>query len=467
MSPATSPWRRIPRWLQQAPVNDPVDRRNAPMLQLVLLLIGIPAPLLWLYRILGTGIPWRPGETTSLVTSLFLSAMALFCFALVRRGRFQWAIRLMLVLVAGVLLVTYASRGMSAHVFELPLQVMWLFVAGMMIGRRALWAMYAVLVAALAIGAVSEARMLDEPLSHLLGDAVIRSVMFLVIAVVVDRTTRSLRDSLSDAIARGRELEAANSRLEAEILARERAQEQLLHAQKIETVGHMASGVAHDFNHLLGMILGYAHRAKTTDDAAELRQAVTGMESAARRASALTHGLLSFSRYDATRAERFDARDALEEVLPMLRQALGPRIVLDPTLASGPAPVVFDRVQFGLVLLNLATNAAQAMPEGGRVELELATAADPATVRVALRDEGSGIPPEVQARMFEPFFTTKPAGQGTGLGLAIVNNLVTAFGGRVQVESAEGAGTQICIELPLAAEADDPQVRPAHYQANR
>ena len=107
---------------------------------------------------------------------------------------------------------------------ELPLQVLWLFVAGMMIGRWALWTMY---------------------------------------AVVVDRSTRSLRDSLSDAVSRGQELETANRRLEAKIVAREPAQEQLLHAQKIETVGHMASGVAHDFNHLLGLILGYAQRART------------------------------------------------------------------------------------------------------------------------------------------------------------------------------------------------------------
>lgn len=465
MSTAPTPWRRARQWLQDAPIVDPVDRRNAPMLQLVLLLIGVPVPLLWLYRALGTDVPWRPGETMSLATGLLLAAMALFCFALVRRGHFQLAIRQMLVAVAAVLLMTYAGRGMSAHVFELPLQVMWLFVAGMMIGRRALWAMYAVLVAALALGAVSEARMLDEPLSHLLGDALIRSTMFLLIAVVVDRTTRSLRDSLSDAVARGRELEAANRRLEAEIVARERAQEQLLHAQKIETVGHMASGVAHDFNHLLGLILGYAQRARTAGDGDELRQAVSGMESAARRASALTHGLLSFSRYDATRAERFDAGAALEEILPMLRQALGPRIRLETRLASGPSPVLFDRVQLGMVVLNLATNAAQAMPEGGRVQLELEQA-DPAIVRITLRDEGPGIPPEVQARMFEPFFTTKPSGQGTGLGLAIVNNLVTSFGGRVRVESSEGTGTRACIELPLAADAVDQQARPSGYQAS-
>lgn len=466
MSNAPGPMHRARRWLQDVPLTDPVDRRNAPMLQIVLLLIAIPIPLLWLYRILGTGLAWRPGETLSLATGLLLSAVALFSFMLVRRGHFQWAIRQLLALVAAVLLVTYASQGMSAHVFELPLHVMWLFVAGMMIGRRALWAMYAVLVSALTIGAFTEARMAGGSLSHLLGDAVIRSIMFLVVAVVVDRTTRSLRESLNEANERGCKLEAANHRLEAEIVAREQAQDQLLHAQKIETVGHMASGIAHDFNHLLSLILGYAERAKTADEEEELRQAVDGMESAARRATALTHGLLTFSRYDATRTQRFDAGEALDTVRPMLRQALGPRIALELRRAAEPTPVVFDRVQFGLILLNLATNAAQAMPEGGRVEVGLETGPNRDCVRIWMRDDGPGIPAAVQARMFEPFFTTKPAGQGTGLGLAIVHNQVTAFNGRVHVESAKGTGTLVTIELPLAVEDDQPEARLPAYQAS-
>lgn len=457
MSNVPGPIQRARHWLQDVPLTDPVDRRNAPMLQVVLLLIGIPVPLLWLYRILGTDVAWRPGETLGLATGLLLSAVALFSFMLVRRGHLQWAIRQLLVLVAAVLLVTYASQGMSAHTYEQPLQVMWLFVAGMMIGRRALWAMYAVLAAALAIGAASEARMLGEPLPHLLGDAVIRSLMFLVIAVVIDRTTRSLRESLSQANERGRKLEAANRRLEAEIVAREQAQEQLLHAQKVETVGHMASGIAHDFNHLLSLILGYAERAKTAGGEDELRQAVDGMESAARRASALTHGLLTFSRFDATRPERFDAGEALDAVLPMLRQALGPGISLAMARTAAPSPVMFDRVQFGLILLNLATNAAQAMPGGGRVELGMETSPDARHVHIRMRDQGPGIPAEVQARMFEPFFTTKPAGRGTGLGLAIVHNQVTAFGGRIQVRSEMGAGTLVIIELPLAVEDGQPE----------
>lgn len=465
MNQARNPRPHAREWLRQVPIGDPIDRRNAPMLKAMLLLIAIPVPLLWLYRLVGTDLPWREGETLGLVTGLLLAALALLCFGLVRRGHFQAAIRLMLVVVATILLGTYAVQGISAHTYELPLQVLWLFVAGMMIGRRALWWMYAVLAAALLSGGISEARSTGEPVSHLVGDAVIRSMMFLVIAVVVDRTSRSLRESLAEAVSRGQQLEIANRRLEAEILARQRAQEQLLHAQKVETIGHMTSGIAHDFNHLLGLVLGYAQRAKAANDGAEVREAVDGMESAARRASALTHGLLGFSRYDANRVERFDVRTALEEQLPMLRQALGRNISLDVDLPSIPLPVLFDRTQLGLVLLNLTTNAAQAMPGGGRVELKLELAAVD-TLRISLRDEGPAIPADVQKRMFEPFFTTKPKGQGTGLGLAIVDKLVTESGGRIQVESTRGAGTRVSIELPLATGGTEAHAPIEGYQAN-
>lgn len=441
-------------WLDRPCIESPVDRRNAPMLQLVLLLIGITVPLLWLHRIVGTDIPWRPGETLSLATGLFLAAMALFCFALVRRGHFQWAIRQMLVLVAAVLLVTYANRGMSAHMFELPLQVMWLFVAGMMIGRRALWAMYAVLVAALAMGAVSEARMLGEPPAHLLGDALIRSVMFLIIAVVVDRSATAMRDSLAEAQRRERQLASAYARLQEETRAREQVQEQLLHAQKVEAIGHMASGVAHDFNNLLGLIMGYAERGRLTASPQELRQVIDGMGSAAQRASAITHKLLNFSRYDATSPVRFDAGEALEEMSPMLRQALDGAGRLQMQLPDAPCPIVFDRAQFGLAILNLTTNAAQAMQGtgGGTLELTLHRPAGAPAIEIILRDDGPGIPADTQARIFEPFFTTKPAGQGTGLGLPIVKNLVTGFGGRISLESTPGTGTTFRITLPLALE---------------
>ncbi|WP_149196621.1 sensor histidine kinase [Luteimonas suaedae] len=443
-------WRTLGGWLQRAPIDDPVDRRNAPMLQVVLLILGALPPLMWLYRIFGTDIAWRPGETASLVSSLLISAVALFCFVLIRRGRFQWALRQLLVVVALMMLVAYAGSGISAQVYEQPIQVLWLFVAGMMVGRRALWAMYAVLAAALFVGAVSEARSTDAELAHLVGDAAIRSVMFLLIAVVVDRSVAALRGSLEEATRRGHELARANRRLEAEIAAREQAQAQLLHTQKVEAVGRMCAGVAHDFNHLMTLMLGYIEQGKQAGSEAEMAKALSGLESAAHRATAITRKLLHFSRQEVTRIEVFDAGEALRDMQPMLRQTLGAGIVLDLRLPGDDCPIAFDRAQFGLAILNMTANAAHAMPDGGRFRIDLRALQDLDEVEIVLGDNGHGMKRDVQARAFEPFFTTKPSGQGTGLGLAIVRNLVESAGGSIDLDSNPGVGTRFFVRLPMA-----------------
>jgi len=441
-------------WLQRPGIQDPVDRRNAPMLQIVLLLIGTTVPLAWAWRLLGTDIPLRPGETGSLLAALVVSTMALSSLVLVRHNRFQWAIRQMLAVVALQLLWAYSSNGLSAHVFEQPLQVMWLFVAGIAIGRWALWVMYAVLAVSLFLGGASEARAGGGAMSELLGDAGIRSIMFLVIAVVIDRTTRALRGSLDEAHQQRGQLVKANALLTEEIAERERMQEQLLHAQKVETIGHLASGVAHDFNHLLALITGYVDQARIASNDAELQQAVAGIGMAAQRATGITHKLLDFSRYDATRPERFDVREVLVDLAPLLRQALGSGITLHMQLPPTPCPITFDRAQLGLAILNLATNSAQAMAGEGIFAIEVTTHPDGSSIDIQVDDDGPGVPVEIQARIFEPFFTTKPSGEGTGLGLSMVCKLVESFDGRMRLESTPGAGTRITITLPSAAALD-------------
>ncbi|MGY1410069.1 MULTISPECIES: sensor histidine kinase [unclassified Luteimonas] len=451
--------RQLEAWFRRPPIEDPVDRRNAPMLQIVLIVLGTTPVLAWLYRIFGTDIPWRPGESASLAASLVIVAVALSSLYLVRLGRFQWAIRQLLAVVAASMLFTYAAGGLSAQVYEQPIQVMWMFVAGMAIGRRALWAMYLVLALAMFLGAWTEATQAGNPAAALLVDAAIRSVIFLVIAVVVDRSTSALRDSLEAATRRGRELTLANLQLQAEIAARERTQEQLLHAQKVEAIGRMASGLAHDFNHLLALILGHVDQARHAGDPGRATEAVTGIELAARRAGALTHQLLNFSRYDATRAVRFDARDAMAELEPMLRQTLGRRIQLALILPPQPCPIIFDEAQFGLMLLNLASNSAQAIEGAGTFEVQLRPRPAQDSLEILVRDDGPGIPGELQARVLEPFFTTKPAGQGTGLGLFLVQRLVQESAGDMHLRSTPDTGTCITIRLPLAAvedEAEDP-----------
>lgn len=441
-------------WLRRVPIHDPVDRRNAPMLQIVLLILGTLPPLLWLYRIFGLAVPWRPGETTALVTSLLISAVAFFCFVLIRRGRFQWAVRQMLVVVAIMLVVAYAASGVREQTYEQPLHVMWMFVAGMMVGRRALWGMYGVLLVALVAGMVADAQPPRGTGEYYFGDPVARGIMFLLIAIVIDRSVAAMRSSLDEATRRGRELALANERLKQEVAVREQAQMQLIHSQKVEAIGRMASGIAHDFNHLLGLVLGYTERSRRIEMPGEARELFDRIESAAGRASAITGRLLHFSRREDEYQEVFDARDGLRELQPMLRQTVGQGIALDVELPSAPCPIRFDRARFGLALLNVAANAADAMPDGGRLRVRLrAPAGD--VVGIELADDGHGMERDLLPRIIEPFFTTKPAGHGTGLGLAIVSSVVDAARGSVQIDSRPGFGTTVRIDLPLAADVDD------------
>ncbi len=451
-----APWRASARWLAQVPIADPVDRRNAPMLQIVLLLLGGLPPLMWLYRLLAIDLPWRPGETVSLMMSLTLSVLALFSLALIRRGRFQWAIRQLLVVAALLTFASYLDSGMAANRFEQPIQMIWIVMAGLMIGRPALWLMYLCLVAAFVVGTVTDigTGKLGEPM-NLAVDGLISVLIFLFIAIVVDRSVAALRESLRSATARSEELAEANARLHIEIVERERVKEQLIHAQKVEAVGRLAAGVAHDFNHLLTLILGYAARGPREDDVEKLKKALAGIDSAARRATAVTHKLLTFSRHDASRIEVFDAGAVLADMQPMLHQLFDPSVRLVFELEKTPRPVCLDRAQFELVVLNIAANANQAMPEGGQFTLALRRVPDAADVEIVLRDNGQGMSADVRQRIFEPFFTTKPAGQGTGIGLAVAASVIGEAGGSLSVDSASGCGTVFRIRLPLVLRAND------------
>lgn len=440
-------------WLWRAPVVDPVDRRNAPMLQVVLLLLGTTPPLLWAYRAFGADIPWRPGELEGMALSLLVSTTALAGVLLIRRGRFQWAIRQMLVVIAATMILGYALHGFNAGRYEQPLLVVWIVLAGLMVSRRALWLMYGAVVLAFVLGTFADARVATDPIDtglNLAVNGLIHCVMFLLIAVVVDRSVTALRETLADANLRGDELARTNRLLENEMAERERVQGQLVHAQKVEAVGRLASGIAHDFNHLLGLILGYAAKGRGSDDHAELKEALGGVESAGRRAAAVAHKLLDFGRRDGLRIERFDAGDAVRELQPMLRQLFDPRVRLGIDLPEIALPIEFDRARFDLVVLNIAANANHAMPEGGSFDLVLRGSDDRDRFVMQLRDSGHGMDDRIRAHLFEPFFTTKPAGQGTGLGLSVVRDLVVAANGGIAVDSAPGQGTTVRIELPLA-----------------
>ncbi|WP_058833510.1 sensor histidine kinase [Luteimonas abyssi] len=443
-------------WLRRPAIADPVDRRNAPMLQVVLLVLGTLPPLLWLYRIVGTDVPWRPGETSSLIASALISALALWSVVLIRTGRFQIAIRQLMAVVGVVTVVSHGITGLSAHIFEMPVQVLWLFVAGLMIGRRALWAMYAALVASLAAGALAEVRLGLSTYPLAFGDALIRAIMFLLVALVVDRSVAALREALAETRSQAEASAAANVRLQEEMAARERAQAQVIHAQKLEAAGRMASGLAHDFGHLLTLVSGYADQAARAEDPAARARALEGVRAAGRRAEVQVRKLLHFAREDTGAALAFDAIEAVAALEPMLRQTLGPRIRLELSLPDRAAPVLMDRERFDLVLLNLAANAADAMPDGGRFELRAACEDAGARLRIVARDSGPGIAVADRDRVFDAFFTTKPPGQGTGLGLGVSREVLRTAGGDLALAPQGDRGAGFVVTLPLRSAAAVP-----------
>lgn len=442
-------WRKLMGWFRNVPIADPVDRRNAPMLQLISLLLAVLPSLAWLYRIFAVDIPWRPGELTGMLLSLAVCTAAAISFLLIRKGRFAWASRLLLLVFAVTVVPAYLASGFGAQRFEQPVLVIWMAIAGLIIGRSALWIMFSCIALAFVAGIwVDIGRQGDA--AALIGDAAFSIAMFLMIAVVMDRSSAALRQSLKEANARGAALAESNRLLQEEMREREHAQERLIHAQKMEAAGRLASGVAHDFGNLLGLIQGHVQKGKHSTSLEDALQSLTGVESAAKRAAAVSGKLLSFSRQDQTTLEVFDAALALTQMQPMLRQLFDPTVALTFPDTPSVQNIRFDRTQFELLVLNLAANAQYAMPDGGLFAIHAPNVDGP--VVLLFRDTGPGIPPEVQARIFDPFFTTKPAGQGTGLGLAVVKDLVEAAGGRVQVDSSAESGTTLRLEFPRHAQ---------------
>ena len=242
-----------------------------------------------------------------------------------------------------------------------------------------------------------------------------------------------------------------------------RLEEQLEQARRMEAVGRLAGGVAHDFNNLLTVITGYTGllRGVAAGDSHELAE----IERAARRATELTGQLLAFSRQRAAVPVLLDLRAVVDGVMPMLDRLIGEHITIEVTGDDRLDPVLADAGQMEQVVINLATNARDAMPEGGTLTIATGIVESGPDglgrcVSLAVTDTGSGIPPELAEHVFEPFFTTKEQGRGTGLGLATVHGLVVQAGGRVTLQPAPARGTRFEVLLPVAQGAA-PAVHPA------
>jgi len=239
-------------------------------------------------------------------------------------------------------------------------------------------------------------------------------------------------------------------------------QDHLRHSQKMEAVGQLAAGVAHEFNNILVGILANAELLSVTtgDDLSErFKRPLRHIERAGARAADLTKQLLSFARKKSPNVSLFDINQAVTDNKGMLQRIVGGHIALDIVLAPGPTLVRADEAAIEQAIINLAMNARDAMPDGGtftiRIDstwleaIEVSHDCKPGPyVRLSVVDDGCGMPPEVVERVFEPFFTTKPVGEGTGLGLSTVFADITNSGGFISVKSRLGEGTKICVHLP-------------------
>jgi PAS domain S-box-containing protein len=262
---------------------------------------------------------------------------------------------------------------------------------------------------------------------------------------------------------------------------RDAGERRLQHARRLESLGQLAGGVAHDFNNILAVISNYSELlletldtpAVSAADLAGARSDIGQIGRAAERATRLTKQLLAFGRRDITQAEVLGLNHVIGDVEPMLRSTLGEHIHLITHLDRQLRAVFADPGQIEQILVNLAVNARDAMPDGGTLSIDTTNAeydAEDATdslapgryVRLRVSDTGSGMPPEVIERAFEPFYTTKPQGLGTGLGLATVYGIATAAGGDVRLYSEAGIGTTITIVLPAVETPADVIAAEAH-----
>jgi len=259
-----------------------------------------------------------------------------------------------------------------------------------------------------------------------------------------------------------RELAASNLRLEAESLERERIEDALRQAQKMEAVGQLTGGIAHDFNNLLTVIKSSTDLLRRPDLPEERRRRyVDAIADTVDRASKLTGQLLSFARRQALTPIVFDVGERVHAITDMLATIVGARIRIERTVPTTPCFIEADTSQFETALVNLAVNARDAMDGEGLLTLRVEcgtvlpairghAAPGSSFVSVSVTDTGCGIAPERIGRIFEPFYTTKEVGKGTGLGLSQVFGFAKQSGGNVEVESAVGRGTSLTLYLPEA-----------------
>jgi signal transduction histidine kinase len=469
--------RGIRRWFARIRVRDPIERRQASVLQaIILVLVGafLVATIGNVVRQLTGGAPANPAPNL-----IFVGVTLLLLFFL-RRGQFRIVTALFVAFLVYAFAQALGGIGLSRGGPYLALLMVPIVIAGLLLPR--LWLLAtAIAVYAIAAFYVRNDPMLTDPsLPSPMGNFLFATIF---VWIVVDQFGGTVRRALLDALAHEQELEAGREALaarttelqatvvalETEIGERKRLEEEreamqglLLESQRLESIGRLAGGVAHDFNNLLTAIGGYAEIAGSRlvvehDAQKDLR----GIGHAVDQASSLTRQLLAFSRNQELRPSVVDLSQIVGGVEPLLRRLLGARVGLAVQLAPDLWPVLVDPGQMESVVVNLAVNARDAMSSEGTLSIETANVeldndyarthaevVPGAYAMLAVSDTGTGMDDATVARIFEPFFTTKELGKGTGLGLASVYGTMRQSGGHIWVYSELDHGTTFKLYLP-------------------
>ena len=304
---------------------------------------------------------------------------------------------------------------------------------------------------------------------------------FLVICGIAVLAGYLARRSVASVHAANVQLSLANQSLIEQISRREQVEAQLRQAQKMEAVGQLTGGMAHDFNNMLGVIVGALDliKRRLKEDEFGIGRFVESATKATERSAALIQRLLAFARQQPLAPEAVDANRMIADMSELLRSTLGEQVQIETVLAAGLWKTNVDVHQLESAIVNIAINARDAMPEGGKLTVETQNVSlDEAYCRqnaevtagqyvmIAITDRGGGMAPDVAARAFDPFFTTKPAGKGTGLGLSQVYGFVKQSTGHIKIYSEIGNGTTVKIYLPRLYRQAEEAKRVAPKPAN-
>lgn len=300
----------------------------------------------------------------------------------------------------------------------------------------------------------TSAELHDEPVAAAFGEldrqvardgVPVKGENTLVFPDSVERRVSSIKFPVFDA--GGNVIEVAS--IHTDVTKQHAAEEALKQAQRMEAVGQLTGGVAHDFNNLLTIVQGNLELLDTVVDSPETQRRIGTALRALDQGRALVRQLMSFARKQVLEPQPTHLSDIVGHVAELVRRTLRGNIVLGTSVAADLPPVFVDQAQLEAAVLNLTLNAQDAMPDGGTIDIEAHLQA-PAYVLLAVRDTGSGIPPELLQTVLEPFFTTKPPGLGSGLGLSMVYGFAKQSGGDLAIASTEGHGTTVTLTLPIA-----------------